>query len=212
MILLTFSVLSVLAMQPTWFDLNRQGRLLLDQHRYSTAVRVFQQAVDRAETELGAQDPATAMILRNLALAYVQSGDSTAAEQSAKLAFSIIESRFGPADPGLTPILNVLAECYASTGRVQDAQRTSERAVSIGPSAGVHYGIALHNLGALREYSGDLESAAFWYRRAIAVKIETLGPAHPYVALSRAAFRRVQHSEHLVAHTTGPIKLEQAGE
>lgn len=157
------------------YQFNRQGRLLLDQHRYSAAARVFRRAVGKAKADPGPQDPTTAMILRNLALAYVQLGNTAAAEQSSKLSLSIIESRFGPDEPGLTPILNVLAECYASEGRVPEAQQVSEKAVAIGPLAGAHYGIALHNLGAMREYSGDLAGAASFYRRAIAVKIDTLG-------------------------------------
>lgn len=208
MIILVASLLTAFAMQDSdAYRLNREGRNLLDQHRYAAAARVFRRAVDRAEADLGPRDPATAMMLRNLALAYIQTGDAAAAERSGKLAYSVIEARLGPADPALTPILNVLTECYASTGRVAEAVSASEQAVAIGPAAGAHYGTALHNLGALREFSGDLQAAANFYRRAIDVKIRVLGAEHPYVALSRAALRRVQHGEQLA----GSIRLERAG-
>ncbi len=128
---------------------------------------------------------------------YIQTGDSEAAEKNAKLAYSIAESRFGSADPALTPILNVLAECYALRGRIAEALRVSEQAAAIGPSAGAHNGTALHNFGALREFSGELRAAADFYRRAIDVKIEALGAEHPHVAFSRAALRRVQRGEQL---------------
>jgi tetratricopeptide (TPR) repeat protein len=209
MIILVVSLLTAFAMQdPDAYRLNREGRNLLDQHRYAAAARVFRLAVDKAGNELGADDPATAMMLRNLALAYVQTGDFAAAEQAAKLAYSVIESRFGVADPALTPILNVLAEGYAGSGRIDEAERVSEEAVSIGALAGAHYGIALQNLGALREYSGDFTGAAALYRRAITVKIETLGAAHPYIASSRAALRRVERQRNVA----GTFKLEIAGE
>jgi len=210
MIIFLVTVLTAFALPSTTdaYRLNREGRNLLDRHRYAAAVRVFRQAVDRAESDLGPRDPATAMMLRNLALARVQAGDPEAAEQPAKLAYSIIESQFGAVEPGLTPILNVLAECYAATGRIAEATRASEQAVSIGSLAGVHYGIALHNLGALREFSGDPGGAAAMYRRAIEVKIETLGAEHPYVALSRAALRRVQRNERLAS----TVRLEAANE
>jgi tetratricopeptide (TPR) repeat protein len=211
MIIFIASVLTVFAIQPGTaseaYRLNSQGRILLDQHHYSAAVRVFREAVNKAETGIGPDDPATAMILRNLALAYVENGNARSAEQTAKLALSIIESRFGPAEPGLTPVLNVLAECYAASGRVAEAQSISERAVSIGPDAGVHYGIALHNLGALHEYSGDAEGAASFYRRAIAVKSEVLGAGHAHVRFSKAALRRVEQSE----RSTGLVKLALEG-
>jgi tetratricopeptide (TPR) repeat protein len=209
MIILIASLLTAFAIQDSdAYRLNREGRNLLDQHQYAAAVRVFRQAVDRAGTQLGPRDPATAMMLRNLALAYVQTGDMAAAEKSAKLAYSVIESRFGPDEPGLTPILNVLAECYAASERVADAERVSEGAVSLGPLAGVHFGVALQNLGALREYSGDFAGAAALYRRAIDVKVATLGSAHPYVALARAALRRVERQRSVA----DAAKLQLAGE
>jgi hypothetical protein len=92
-----------------------------------------------------------AMMLRNLALAYVQTGKAAAAERSAKAAYAIVESRFGSADPSLTPILNVLA-----------------------------YGTALHNLGALREFSGDLMGAAL--RRVLGQPQLAIGSIAPLKA------------------------------
>jgi tetratricopeptide (TPR) repeat protein len=211
MITLITSLLSIgLQMTPDAYQLNSQGRELLEHRRYSAAVEVFRRAVDRAESDFGPSDPATAMIRRNLALAYIQTRALEAGEKVAKLALSAMESRFGPADPGITPILNVLAECYASAGRIDEAERASERAVAIGPSAGVHFGIALHNLGALREFSGDADGAASFYRRAIVVKTETLGAAHPDVLLSRRALRRVENRQHTAAQTS--IKLTRTDE
>jgi tetratricopeptide (TPR) repeat protein len=210
-LLITASFLAALSIHPgpSAYQLNREGRELLDQHRYPAAVRIFRQAVDLAESEIGPNDPRTAMILRNLALAYVDTGDFEAAERSAHRAFSIVTAQFGPAESGLTPILNVLAECYASSGRIAKAQRMSEQAIAIGPSAGAHYGIALHNLGAIRELSGDEQGAASWYRKAIAAKSDALGTAHPSVVVSKTALRRVQRHDYRAA---GPIKLEQSGE
>ena len=209
--LLTLAIQPSAAMDQDAYQLNRQGRELLDRHRYPAAVEVFRLAVDRAVSELGPMDPATAMIRRNLALAYTQTGDSAAAEQSAKLALSAMESRFGPADPGLTPILNVLAECYASSGKIEEAERVSGQAIAIGQSAGVHFGIALHNLGALREFSGDAVGAASFYRRAIVVKTESLGAAHPHVQMSKAALRRVDHGRLISVNQKRPLILELAG-
>jgi len=91
------------------------------------------------------------MMLRNLALAYVQTGKAAAAERSAKAAYAIVESRFGSADPSLTPILN-----------------------------GLTYGTALHNLGALREFSGDLMGAAL--RRVLGQPQLAIGSIAPLKA------------------------------
>ena len=201
-------ILTQQALSPDAYRLNRQGKELLEQRRYAAAARAFEKAVDLADSELGAGDPATAMMLRNLALAQVHGGNLAAAEQTAARALSIMEEKFGMSDPALTPILNVLAECYASGGRIADAQRLSERAVSMGSDAGVHYGIALQNLGAIHEYSGDFVVASSFYRKAIAVKSEALGAAHPHVALSKSALRRVDGSQQIAARS-GSLKLEQ---
>ena len=213
------SLLTVLTFQPDpevmeadAIQLNREGRDLLARHQYIASIRVFKRAVQRAAVDLGPGDPATAMILRNLALAYLQVGDVAAAEPAANLALSIFETRFGTKDVGLTPILNVLAECYASTGRLEVARRITERAIALGEDAGPHYGTALHNLGALHELSGDFEGAASFYTRAIAAKSESMGSAHPHVALSRAALRRVQRREMLSIGPRVPVRLEQAAE
>ena len=208
MIIPIVSLLTLFAVQPDALDLNRQGRDLLDQHRYSAARRVLQQAADNAQADFGPRDPATAMILRNLALAQIESGDPAAAERTARLALSIFESRFGKADAGLVPILNVLAESYVSLGRLGDAQCAEQRAVSIGSAAGTHFGIALHNLGAIREMSGDRADAECLYQRAIAVKIETLGASHPYVLLSKEALHRVQRQDQFAMDRPHMIRLE----
>ena len=194
------------------YQLNRQGRELLAHHRYQESLRVFRRAADRAVVDLGPGDPATAMILRNLALAYIEAGDAAEAEAPAVLALSIFEAKFGPQDVGLSPILNVLAECYASTGRLQAAERAEQRAISIGADARAHYGTALHNLGAIYELSGDPVGAAAWYFRAITVKTEMLGASHPYVALSKAALKRVERQERLAVAPRHAIRLEQAAE
>ena len=210
MITLIASLLAIrLQTTPDAYQLNHQGKELLDQRRYSAAVAVFRQAVERAESDFRPADPGTAMIRRNLALAYVQTRDLEAGEKAARLALSAMESRFGSADPGLTPILNVLAECYASAGRTEEAERATERAIAIGPLAGVHFGTALHNLGALHEFSGDADGAASFYRRAIGVKTEALGASHPHVQMSRAALRRVEHPRSL---SRKAMNLELAGE
>lgn len=208
MILFVASLLTTLAIQPDAYRLNSEGRTLLDRHRYAAAVRVFQRAVVQAEAEIGPRDPATAMMLRNLALAYVEKGDCEAAERSAKLAYAMVEARFGADDPALTPILNVLAESYFAAGQVEDTRTAAEHAVAIGAAAGAHYGIALHNLGALREFVGDAGAAAALYRRAIEAKSATLGAAHPYVRLSQDALRRVEKGRAVAGL---PVKLEPAG-
>src|SRR5437763_14681160 len=117
-------------------------------------IGIARQALQVASASYGPRHPATAMMLRNLALAFEQAGYHNYATRYAGEALAILQAQFGPADPSLVPALNVLAEAAASEGRYVDAERFARRAVSIGPDAGAHYEIAVHNLTAIRNLGG----------------------------------------------------------
>jgi tetratricopeptide (TPR) repeat protein len=134
----------------TPYQFNEEAKSLLSAGRNLEAVAVARQAVAAASAEFGVRHPATAMIIRNLASACERSGYYSLAEHNARLAISILEETFGPRDVSLVPALNVLAETYFAQGRCTEARNMAERAVAIGPEAGAHYAIALHNLTAIK--------------------------------------------------------------
>ena len=151
-------------------------------------------AVNEAEGTFGPQHPATAMILRNLALAYQQAGFYNRAEATAQRSLGILDAAFGPADVSLTPVLNVLTETYAAQGRYMEARKFAMRAVAIGPDAGVHYATALHNMGAVFEGAGKLNEAREYYRSALSVRESLLPAGHPFIELTRTALEKVATS------------------
>jgi tetratricopeptide (TPR) repeat protein len=154
------------------------------------AVRAAREAVQSAAMQYGAAAPVTAMMVRNLALAFEQAGYSNYAELYARHSLASLEARFGPDDASLVPALNVLAEALASQERYAEAERMARRAVAIGPAAEAHYGTALYNLGAILESEGQRSEAAALYRRALAARETALPPGHPYIALTREALAR----------------------
>ena len=154
-------------------------------------VRAAREAVESATRTYGAGHPATAMMVRNLALAFEQEGYANYAEYYARQALAALEAKFGPSDPSLVPALNVLAEAEASQGRLAEAERTARRAVEIGPAAEAHYATALHNLGAVLEAQGKRREAATVYAKALAARRAALPAGHPYTALTQAALARV---------------------
>jgi tetratricopeptide (TPR) repeat protein len=154
-------------------------------------VRAAREAVDTATRTYGAGHPATAMMVRNLALEFEQAGYANYAEYYARQALTLLEAKFGAQDPSLVPALNVLTEAEASQGRFADAERTARRAVAIGPTAEAHYATALHNLGAVLEAQGKHREAAAVYARALAARQAALPSDHPYIAITRAALDRV---------------------
>ncbi len=153
-------------------------------------VRAAREAVESAAMSYGAADPVTAMMVRNLALAFEQAGYANYAETYARQALATLEARFGGEDASLVPALNVLAEAQASLGRYAEAERTARRAVAIGQAAGTHYGTALYNLGAILEAEGRRCDATAAYRLAVAAREASLPPGHPYIALTREALAR----------------------
>jgi tetratricopeptide (TPR) repeat protein len=126
------------------------------------------EAMREAEASYGPQHPATAMMIRNLALAFAEAGYNSQAEHYAQQALTILEARFGASDVTLVPALNVLTEAYAAEGRYTEAVRTGLRAVAIGPEAGAHYAVALHNVAAVLERQGKRGQAVDYYKRALA--------------------------------------------
>src|SRR5262249_13753129 len=75
-------------------------------------IAAAREAVRTAEASHGAQHPATAMMIRNLALAFAEAGYNRQAEYYAQQALEILEARFGAHDVTLVPALNVLTEAY----------------------------------------------------------------------------------------------------
>ena len=155
--------------------------------------------VQRATTEFGADHPATAMLLSNLALAMREAGYFNYAEHYARQSVAILERRFGPNDVSLAPPLNVLAEAAVSQGHYDEAREFAARAVAIGPEAGPHYATALHNLAAVSQAQGRFQEAAELYRQALTVREKILPAGHPYIRLTRAALAQVQRSARLTA-------------
>jgi tetratricopeptide (TPR) repeat protein len=185
-------------------QLNHEAASLLAQGRNAEAVSMARKAVRAAEAAFGANDPAAAMILRDLALAYERNGSFNCAEATANRSLAILEGSFGSNDASLTPVLNVLAETYAAEGRYVEARNIAMRAVAIGPDAGAHYATALHNVAAVLESEGRIIEAVPYYRKALARRQALLPAGHAHTEITRAALKRVERAEQAAAkkHST----------
>ena len=163
------------------------------------AIDSAREAVRASTAALGADHPATAIMLRNLALAFEQGGYHNYGEYYAQRSLAILEASFGPEDVSLVPALNVLTEAYAAQARFSQARGVAMRAVAIGPGAGAHYATALPNLAAIHQSEANFKEAAEFYRQALAAREALLPPGHPYIQVTRAALRQVQRAGRLTA-------------
>jgi len=156
------------------------------------AIREAREALQSAATEYGDDHPATAMRMRELALAFEQAGYHRQAEYYAAQALAKLEARLGSEDFNLVPVLNVLAEAYAGEQRNSEALPIAMRAVRIGPAAGRYYGTALHNAASLLYRLGRFVESEELFVRALAAMEATLPAGHPYMESTRMALKRVQ--------------------
>ena len=168
--------------------MNDHGQALLSQGRAAEAVTEFRIAADRAEAELGAGSPSTAMILRNLALAYRAKGLPHKAEAAAARSLQILEASFGADDQALVPALNALGEALAAQGRWTEARKIEERAVRLN-DPGPHGATALHNLGAVLYGDGKRDAARSYYSQALARRMELFGENGSPTKATRSAIR-----------------------
>jgi tetratricopeptide (TPR) repeat protein len=165
-------------------QLNDNAKAFLAAGDTSRAVVALEQALASAEAGFGADHPATAMIVRNLALAYANAGQLPRAEKLAIRAITVLEARFGRDDVSIVPALNVLGETLIYEGRLREALPVLERAVAFGPGAGAHYTTALQNLGAALELQGDGGSAQRYYTLAAAERGRLLGSDRSFARLA----------------------------
>jgi tetratricopeptide (TPR) repeat protein len=174
-------------------------------HEYAgEAIRAAREALASTEAKLGPDHPATAMMLRELALAFEEGGYHQSAEYYANQSLRILEAHFGPDDVSLVPALNVLTEAAAAQGRNSEALRLANRAIAIGPGAGPHYGTALHSAAAVLYNEGRLAESEKLFLRALAAREATLPPGHPYIEETRAELKKVQRAARLTAKHMPP--------
>ena len=186
---------SIVHQHGTPYQLNREVNSLLTRGNNVEAVNMARKAVRAAGDALGANHPATAMMLSNLALAYKLTGSFAQAESVAKRSLAILEGAFGSNDVSLSPALNVLAETYAAERRYVEANKMAMRAVAIGPGAEAHFATALHNVAAVLESEGYYTDAKQYYRKALVARQAMLPAGHAHTEMTRVALARVEHAE-----------------
>ena len=125
--------------------------------------------------------------LNNLALLYVNQGQSAKAAPLYKRALAINEKVLGPDHPDVAISLNNLAGLFDTQGQYVEAEPLYRRALRIKENAfGLdHSSVALsvNNLAGLYRNQGQYAQAESLFRRALAIWEKTLGPDHFNVAL-----------------------------
>jgi tetratricopeptide (TPR) repeat protein len=102
--------------QATWSGLNTRAVNLYQQGRFTEAAVFAEDALGRAEKDLGPNHLNVSQSLNNLAGIYSAMGEYEKAEPIYTRALKIREETLGPTHPALATTLNNLAELYRSRG------------------------------------------------------------------------------------------------
>ncbi|MEK0083272.1 tetratricopeptide repeat protein [Benzoatithermus flavus] len=177
-----------LAAEPVAEDDYAKGLELFRAGRYEAALPYFESALDLAKSRYGADSPAIAPELNNLAEVYRLTGRLGEAEKLYKRAIELDE-RGGGEGSGLATSLNNLALVYRAQKKYDEAEKLYNRSLgllekSLGPN---HPDVAraLNNLAVLYRTKGEPERARPLQQRALAIAESTLGRDHPTTEVLR---------------------------
>ncbi len=155
---------------------------------YAQARPLLERALAIREKVLGAEHPATATSLNNLALLLKSQGDYHGARPLYERALAIYEKALGVEHPDTATSLNNLAGLLKSQGDYEAARPLYERALAIYEKAlGAEHpstAATLSNLAGLLDFQGDYEAARPLYERGLAIHEKVLGAEHPNTATS----------------------------
>ncbi len=171
--------------QQTWESVMTAGQEAVRQGNYAEAERMFQVAVQKAET-FGREDRRVAVSLSQLAQVYAGQGKHVEAEPVYLQALKIYQAVHGEDHADVAATLNNLGVLHRMYGQYAEAEPLLTRALAIkerllGPN---HPDVALSvaNLGQLYVAQGQPAKAEPFYRRALSIRQKALGASHPEVA------------------------------
>ena len=170
--------------------IDRQVVQLEREGRYAESLPLAIKLLDRCENVMGAENPATALVLDKLARLYDAAGQYAKAEPLFQRALKIFETTLGPNDAHTVATLNNLAKLYQDMGAYAKAELLYDRVLRIDSKTGSgdsrSTAVTLNNLGLVYTASGKYSKAEAIFARALAISEEKSGPEHPDTATSCA--------------------------
>ena len=164
-------------------ELNRSVVKLYREAKYEEALAAAREAVEYTRNALGADSPAYADSLGNLAEIYKATGKYADAETPLKQAMEIRRKNPGEATPDFVSSLNNLAGLYLAMGRYGDSETLYKRALQIvRENAGEENTLfvsCLNNLASLYKSMGNYGAAEPLYARAGEILQKTGGADKP---------------------------------
>jgi tetratricopeptide (TPR) repeat protein len=159
---------------------------LMREGKYAEAVPRANKLLSICERTVGAEHPATGIILDKLGRLYDASGDYAHAESTLQQAVGILEKTRGANDRHTTNALNDLAELYRHTGAYAKAESIYKRVLETDRASGSkderNTAAVMANLASVYTSMGEYAKAEQIYLDALAVCEKTVGPNSPDTA------------------------------
>jgi tetratricopeptide (TPR) repeat protein len=156
--------------------IDRQVVQLEREGRYAEALPLAIKLLDRCEKVMGAENPATALVLDKLAKLYDAAGQYAKAEPLFQRALNIFETTLGSNDVHTAATLNNLADLYQHMGAYTKAELLYDRVLRIDrkteSSDSQNTAVTLNNLGLVYTASGKYAKAEATFARALAISEE----------------------------------------
>jgi tetratricopeptide (TPR) repeat protein len=166
--------------------LNVESVVLRKAGRHAEGDAAGRRALEIRERTLGAEHPAVATSLNNLANGAVERADFAAARELHERALGIRERMLGPDHPEVAMSATNLSAIALRQGRLDDAQALSRRALTIqesvlGPDH-IDLAPALANFGNVLLTRREYALALPLFERVLAAQEKALGPEHRDIA------------------------------
>ena len=163
--------------------LNNLAQMVLDEGEEDAALKLFTQARELGEKQVGATDLSVAYSLNGLALINERRGNIAEALALFERSLAILENRLGPSHPHVAEVLSNISALVESTGDTNRALSMVQKALAIQekalPPTHPDIAVTLNNLAVLSFKQGKLIEAENLLQKSIAITDAAIGPDNP---------------------------------
>jgi CHAT domain-containing protein/tetratricopeptide (TPR) repeat protein len=152
---------------------------------YTRALELYEEAVEHKRKDFGQESLDLASVYNNMGLLFAKKSDHTRAVEYFQRAIEIWQKRLPENHPHLIAAYNNIGESYFELREAQQANQFIEKALQLAAASGepsMQAANALISRGNLYFEAKELENALKAYQKALDMKVELLGDAHPEVA------------------------------
>jgi CHAT domain-containing protein/tetratricopeptide (TPR) repeat protein len=152
---------------------------------YARALELYEEAVEHKRKDFGEESLDLASVYNNIGLLFAKKSDPARAVEYFQRAITVWQKRLPENHPHLIAAYNNIGQSYLELRETQQANRFIEKALQLAVASGessIQAANALISRGNLYFEAKEFQNALQAYQKALDMKVELLGDAHPEVA------------------------------